>query len=510
MENLLNIVLFLPLLSALLLCGNIIHVKFAKIYAIAVSIIELILALMIWYLFDTSNVENGFRFVNQVDIISSIGFSYFVGIDGISLFLVLLSVFMTLISIIYLNNVDKIKHFLVSLLILESVMIGVFIALDVMLFYIFWEFSLIPMLYIIGAWGGEKKLYAAIKFFLYTFSASLLMLFGILCCAYLHYSLTGKWSFSIIDWYRFLNIGLDKQQILFIAFFIGIAVKVPMFPFHTWLPYAHGQAPSVGSIILASILLKMGSYAFIRFSLPLFPDATISFILPIAILCVIMVIYTSMIAYVQNDMKQVIAYSSIAHMGVIVLGTFALNVEGISGSIFFMLSHGIISGALFLMVGILYDRTHTKLIKDYGGIASVMPRFTIIFVIALMGSVGLPLTMGFVGEFLSLLGFFNVNVIIALLAGSSIIVGAVYMLNLFRNVFLGNITNPKNKELQDINLREKIALIPLVCIIIWLGIYPKAVLDKIDVAANEVVALTYNRAILNESKDFILKVNRRD
>lgn len=510
MENLLNIVLFLPLLSALLLCSNIIHVKFAKIYAIAVSIIELILALMIWYLFDTSNVENGFRFVNQVDIISSIGFSYFVGIDGISLFLVLLSVFMTLISIIYLNNVDKIKHFLVSLLILESVMIGVFIALDVMLFYIFWEFSLIPMLYIIGAWGGEKKLYAAIKFFLYTFSASLLMLFGILCCAYLHYSLTGKWSFSIIDWYRFLNIGLDKQQILFIAFFIGIAVKVPMFPFHTWLPYAHGQAPSVGSIILASILLKMGSYAFIRFSLPLFPDATISFILPIAILCVIMVIYTSMIAYVQNDMKQVIAYSSIAHMGVIVLGIFALNVEGISGSIFFMLSHGIISGTLFLMVGILYDRTHTKLIKDYGGIASVMPRFTIIFVIALMGSVGLPLTMGFVGEFLSLLGFFNVNVIIALLAGSSIIVGAVYMLNLFRNVFLGNITNPKNKELQDINLREKIALIPLVCIIIWFGIYPKAVLDKIDVAANEVVALTYNRAILNESKDFILKVNRRD
>ena len=336
------------------------------------------------------------------------------------------------------------------------------------------------------------------------------MFFGILSCAFLYYRLTGKWSFSIIEWYQFLNIGLDKQQLLFIAFFIGIAVKVPMFPFHTWLPYAHGQAPSVGSIILASILLKMGSYAFIRFSLPLFPDATIAFILPIAILCVIMVIYTSMIAYVQNDMKQVIAYSSIAHMGVIVLGTFALNIEGISGSVFFMLSHGIISGALFLMVGILYDRTHTKMIKDYGGIANIMPRFTIIFAITLMGSIGLPLTMGFVGEFLSLLGFFNVNAIITLLAGISIIVGAVYMLNLFRNVFLGNLTNPKNQTLQDINLREKIALIPLVLIIVWLGIYPKVILSKIDIAANEVITLMYNRAVLSESKDFIIKVNRRD
>lgn len=510
MDNLLNIILFLPLLSALLLCSNIININFAKTYAIVVSIIELILVLLMWYLFDTSNMEDGFRFVSQIDIISNIGFSYFVGVDGISLFLVLLSAFMTLISITYLNSVDNIKHFLVSLLVLESVMIGVFIALDVMLFYIFWEFSLIPMLYIIGAWGGERKLYASIKFFLYTFSASLIMLFGILCCAYLHYSLTGRWSFSIIDWYNFLNLGLDKQQVLFIAFFIGIAVKVPMFPFHTWLPYAHGQAPSVGSIILASILLKMGSYAFIRFSLPLFPDATISFMFPIAILCVIMVVYTSMIAYVQDDMKQVIAYSSIAHMGVIVLGTFSLNIEGISGSVFFMLSHGIISGALFMMVGILYDRTHTKLIKDYGGIASVMPRFTIIFVIALMGSIGLPLTMGFVGEFLSLLGFFNVNVIITLLAGSSIIVGAVYMLNLFRNVFLGTVTNPKNKELQDIDFREKIALIPLALIIVWLGIYPKVVLDKIDIAVNEVVAIMYDRAILSENKDFISQINRRD
>ena len=510
MEFLLNIILFLPLLSALLLCSNVVNVNFAKAYAILVSIVELILVLILWYLFDGAHIENGFRFVSQIDIIASIGFSYFVGIDGISLFLVVLSAFMTFISIVYLNNVEHIKHFLVSLLILESVMIGVFVALDVMLFYIFWEFSLIPMLYIIGAWGGEKRLYASIKFFLYTFSASLLMFFGILSCAFLYYRLTGKWSFSIIEWYQFLNIGLDKQQLLFIAFFIGIAVKVPMFPFHTWLPYAHGQAPSVGSIILASILLKMGSYAFIRFSLPLFPDATIAFILPIAILCVIMVIYTSMIAYVQNDMKQVIAYSSIAHMGVIVLGTFALNIEGISGSVFFMLSHGIISGALFLMVGILYDRTHTKMIKDYGGIANIMPRFTIIFAITLMGSIGLPLTMGFVGEFLSLLGFFNVNAIITLLAGISIIVGAVYMLNLFRNVFLGNLTNPKNQTLQDINLREKIALIPLVLIIVWLGIYPKVILSKIDIAANEVITLMYNRAVLSESKDFIIKVNRRD
>ncbi|RAX54926.1 NADH-quinone oxidoreductase subunit M [Helicobacter sp. 16-1353] len=507
MELLLNIVLFLPILAALFMFSRRVDNNFAKPFVVAVSIFELCLALCLWLLFDDGNA--GFQFVTQISLIPSFGVSYYIGIDGISLFLVILSAFMTLICVIFIHNVENIKNFLIALLFLESIMIGVFISLDMILFYLFWEFSLVPMLYIIGAWGSERKIYASVKFFLYTFSASLVMLFGILYFAYLYYSATGILSFNLMDWYM-LQLDFDIQRWLFVAFFIGIAVKIPMFPLHTWLPYAHGQAPTVGSIILAAILLKMGSYAFIRFSLPLFPDASIYFIIPIAILCVIMVIYTAMIAFAQDDMKQVIAYSSISHMGVIVLGTFSLSAEGVSGSIFFMLSHGIVSGALFMMVGMLYDRTHTKIIAEYGGIAKVMPKFTLIFAIILMGSVGLPLTMGFVGEFLSLLGFFKVNIILTILAGSGIILGAVYMLHLFRNVFLGEIKIGRNLELKDIDVREKISLIPLVLIVIWLGIYPKPILDRIDLSVKNLVSFMYEKSILNESKEFLIKVNRRD
>lgn len=506
MELLLNIVLFLPIAATLLMFSKKIDNNFAKPFAVAVSIFELILALCLWFLFNEGNAD--FQFITQISLIPSYGISYHIGIDGISLFLVVLSAFMTLICMIFISNVHHMKNFLIALLFLESIMIGVFVSLDMILFYLFWELSLVPMLYIIGAWGSDKRIYASIKFFLYTFSASLVMLFGILYFANLYYEATGVWSFNLMDWYM-LQLNFDIQKWLFIAFFIGIAVKVPMFPLHTWLPYAHGQAPTVGSIILAAILLKMGSYAFIRFSLPLFPDAAIAFVIPIAIICVIMVIYTAMIAFAQDDIKQVIAYSSISHMGIIVLGTFSMSVQGISGSIFFMLSHGVISGALFMMVGILYDRTHTKMIANYGGIAKIMPKYTLIFAIILMGSIGLPLTMGFVGEFLSLLGFFNVNIVLTLLAGSGIIIGAVYMLNLFRNVFLGEIKNPQNNGLLDINLREKISLIPLVLVVIWFGIYPKPILSKIDPSVTNLVVLMHNKSILNESEEFLIKVNRR-
>lgn len=497
MEYLLNIILFLPMLSTLLIFGKIIDNNAAKYYAIIISIIELSLCLLLWYLFDNTNI--GFQFITKIAITH--GISYHIGIDGISLCLVLLSALMTLLCVIFINGVANIKHFLISLLFLESIMIGVFISLDMILFYIFWEASLVPMLYIIGAWGSEKRIYASVKFFIYTFSASLVMLFGILYFAYLYYITTGTLSFDLLDWYM-LQLNIDVQKILFIAFFIGIAVKIPMFPLHTWLPYAHGQAPTIGSVILAAILLKMGSYAFIRFSLPLFPDASISYIVPIGILCVIMVIYTSMIAFVQDDMKQVIAYSSISHMGIIVIGIFSMSIMGITGSVFFMLSHGIISGALFMMVGILYDRTHTKMINHYGGIASIMPRYTIFFAILLMGSIGLPLTMGFVGEFLSLLGFFNVNKILTILAGTGIILGAVYMLNLFRKVFLGEVKE-HNLTLKDINIRESFAVIPLVIIVIWLGIYPKPILDKIDFSVKNLVYLMSAKAIDIDNKKLL-------
>lgn len=501
MEHLLNIILFLPALSTLLMFGKMMDSTSVKYYAIIISAIELGLCVLLWFLFDSGNPN--FQFVSILPITN--GINYYIGIDGISLFLVVLSAFITLLCVIFLHSVESMKNFLIALLWLESIMIGVFVSLNMILFYIFWEISLVPMLYIIGAWGSEKRIYASIKFFLYTFCASLVMLFGILYFAYLYFATTGVWSFNLLDWYM-LQMGLDLQKILFVAFFIGIAVKVPMFPLHTWLPYAHGQAPTVGSVILAAILLKMGTYAFVRFSLPLFPDASIAFITPIAILCVIMVVYAALIAFAQDDMKQVIAYSSISHMGVIVLGTFALNVEGISGSVFFMLSHGIISGALFMMVGILYDRTHTKMIAHYGGIARVMPKYTLLFAILLMGSVGLPLTMGFVGEFLSLLGFFGVNKLLAFLAGSGIILGAIYMLNLFRSVFLNEL-KPHNANLADINLRESCAIIPLVIIVIWLGIYPKPILDKIDLSVKNLVAFMGEKSLLDENKEFLRQIN---
>lgn len=502
MENLLNIILFLPALSTLLMFGKMLDNTSVKYYAIAISAVELGLCLLLWSLFDSANPN--FQFTSILPITH--GINYYVGIDGISLFLVVLSAFITLLCVIFLHNVDSMKNFLIALLFLESIMIGVFVSLNMILFYIFWEISLVPMLYIIGAWGSGMRVYASIKFFLYTFCASLIMLFGILYFAYLYFATTGIWSFDVLDWYR-LQMGVDIQKALFIAFFVGIAVKVPMFPLHTWLPYAHGQAPTVGSVILAAILLKMGTYAFVRFSLPFFPDASVAFITPIAILCVIMVVYAALVAFAQDDMKQVIAYSSISHMGIIVLGTFALNVEGIAGSVFFMLSHGIISGALFFMVGILYDRTHTKLIAHYGGIARVVPKYTLLFSILLMGSVGLPLTMGFVGEFLSLLGFFCVNKIIALLAGSGIILGAVYMLNLFRNVFLNDL-KAHNKSLKDINLRESCAILPLVAVVIWLGIYPKPILGTIEHSVQNLVAFMEKKAILPENAEFLRSLNK--
>lgn len=505
MEILLNIVLFLPLVASVLLFGKIIGNGFLKPYVVVVSLLEFILTIWIWVLFEN---EKGFQFITRISLIPSFGVNYIIGIDGISLFLVVLSALMILICVIFIDNIPNMRNFLVSLLLLESIMIGVFVSLDMILFYIFWELSLVPMLYIIGAWGGERRIYASVKFFLYTFSASLVMLFGILYFAYLFYTQTGRWSFDILEWYM-LQLDVDIQKILFVTFFIGIAVKVPMFPLHTWLPYAHGQAPTIGSMVLAAILLKMGTYAFVRFSLPLFPDASIEFIIPIAILCVIMVIYTAMIAFAQKDMKQVIAYSSISHMGIIVLGTFSMNIEGISGSVFFMLSHGIISGALFMMVGMLYDRTHTKMISHYGGIALVAPKLSIFFAIMLMGSIGLPLTMGFVGEFLSLFGFFNVNIYLTLFAGSGIIFGAIYMLHLFRKVFLGEIQQA-NQALKDLNRRELVSLLPLVVIVLWLGIYPKPILSPIDSAVKNLVFFMHKKAILDSSKKFLVKVNRRD
>ncbi len=502
MKSLLTLLIFFPAVAGVF--GFMIEKKAIRAYGIAVTTIEFILSLLLWIMYDGSNP--GYQFVEKFPMVSDFGINYFLGIDGISLFLIILSTFMTMIALIGLTIKEDLKNLVVTILFLEMTMVGVFAALDVILFYIFWELSLVPMLYIIGAWGSNLRIYAAVKFFLYTFAGSLLMLVGILYMAYLHHQMTGVWSFAIPDW-QALPIDFTTQLWLFAAFFIGFAIKVPMVPFHTWLPYAHGQAPTIGSVILAAVLLKMGTYGFVRFSLPMFPDASVYFITPVAIIAIIMVIYTAMVAYAQKDMKQVIAYSSISHMGIIVIGTFAMNSEGITGSIFLMLSHGIVSGALFMLVGVIYDRTHTKMMDQFGGLASVMPKYATIFGIMMMASVGLPLTIGFVGEFLSLLGFFKISPAMTALAGTGIIIGAVYMLSLYKKSFFGPLTNPKNKNLNDLTAQELTALVPLVIMVVWLGVYPKPVLDPIDNSVKHMIGQMEHKAVTAEAKTTLAEAN---
>ncbi len=498
LDHILTILIFFPALAAML--GFVVHKDSIRAYGITVAAVEFVLSLWLWYAYDAS--VSGMQFMEALPLIPAFGINYLLGVDGISLFIIILSTFFTMIGIASLTETRRVKDMILTLLFLEMTMIGVFAALDAIVFYVFWELSLVPMLYIIGAWGGPLRIYASVKFFLYTFAGSLVMLVGMLFMAYFYYQATGQWSFSILEWYR-LILPENFQLWLFAAFFIGFAIKVPMFPFHTWLPYAHGQAPTIGSVILAAILLKMGTYAFVRFSLPMFPDASVFFMFPIAILAIIMIVYTAMVAYAQEDIKQVVAYSSISHMGVIILGIFALNVEGVTGSVFLMIAHGVVSGALFLLVGVIYDRRHTKLMTEFGGLASVMPRYATIFGIMVMASVGLPLTINFVGEFLSLLGFYKQSHMMTLLAGTAIIVGAIYMLAAFKKTFFGKVTNEKNENLPDVNKKELYALVPLTIIAVWLGVYPKPVLEPINNSVESVIQLMHDKAITEEAKERI-------
>ncbi|MBA3025282.1 MAG: NADH-quinone oxidoreductase subunit M [Sulfurimonas sp.] len=498
LDHILSILIFFPALAGVF--GFMIQKDSVRAYGLAVATVEFALSLWLWFAFD-SNVS-GMQFMEQLPLIPAFGINYTLGVDGISLFIIILAAFFTMIGIASLPETKDVKNMIISLLFLQMTMIGVFAALDAIVFYIFWELSLVPMLYIIGAWGGPLRVYASVKFFLYTFAGSLVMLVGMLFMAYFYFQATGVWSFAILEWYR-LILPESFQLWLFAAFFVGFAIKVPMFPFHTWLPYAHGQAPTIGSVILAAILLKMGTYAFIRFSLPMFPDASVFFMFPIAILAIIMIIYTAMVAYAQEDIKQVVAYSSVSHMGVIILGTFALNVEGISGSVFLMIAHGVVSGALFLLVGVIYDRRHTKMMNQFGGLAHVMPRYATIFGLMLMASVGMPLTINFVGEFLSLLGFYQQSHVLTILAGTAIVVGAIYMLAAYKKMFFGNVTIEENRNLPDVNKRELLALIPLSIITVWLGVYPNPVLAPINNSVESIVQLMHDKSITEEAKSRI-------
>ena len=502
MENILSMLIFFPAAAATV--GFLIHKDSMRQFGVVVTVVEFVLALLLWYHFDTNDA--GMQFITTLPLIPTMGINYIAGVDGVSLFLIVMITFMTMIAVLGLTEKKNVKNLIITMLYLEMTMVGVFVALDVIMFYIFWELTLIPMFYIIGFWGAERRFYAAIKFFLYTFIGSLIMLVGMLYFGFIYHEMTGTWSFSLLDWYK-EPLPFNTQLWLFIAFFFGFAVKVPMIPFHTWLPLAHGQAPTIGSIILAAVLLKMETYGFIRFSLPLFPDASVYFMWFMAGLGIIAIIYTAMLAYAQEDMKQMIAYSSVSHMGVIILGVFALNIEGIAGAVYLMIGHGIVSGALFMSVGVLYDRRKTKMISEFGGLAHNMPMFALVYAIVLMASIGLPLTIGFIGEFLSLLGFFKASPILAFIASLTIVLSAIYMLAMYKRTFFGKLTNPKNKDLKDIFGRELAALSALVFLIIALGIYPKVILDPLNTSVAKLTQTMQIKAVNQDTKDRLKALN---
>jgi NADH-quinone oxidoreductase subunit M len=469
----LTLLLFIPLAGVLGLAFiPAMRKTFLRAFALGVTGIEFVLSVFILSGFDSSTHQ--MQFVEKVSWIPEIGITYFLGVDGLSLLLVLLTTFIAVISVLcsWSAVAEKVKGYMACILIMETGMIGVFVALDLVVFFLFWEVGLIPMYFLIGIWGGDRKLYAAIKFFLYTLFGSIFMLVGILAIYHAHGNATGEFTFNLLKLYEVAYPG-NLQRWVFLAFFLGFAVKVPIFPFHTWLPDAHVEAPTAGSVILAAVLLKMGTYAFLRFNLPLLPSASIAFAPFIFILAVIGIIYGAFLALAQNDLKKLVAYSSISHLGFVMAGIFALNQQGIDGAILQMLNHGISTGALFVMVGIIYERSHSKRIEDLGGIAGVMPVFAALLLIVSFSSIGLPGTNGFIGEVLILVGVFKASAPAAVLAASGIVLAAVYMLWMYQRVIFGNIRQPESQSFQDLNAREILTLAPVIILILWIGLYPK-------------------------------------
>ena len=489
----LSLLIFLPMVGVVVLLAlprN--NAGAAKWTAFGVSSVTFVASLPLFFWFDGTSPD--FQFVERVPWIAAWGVEYHLGLDGITLFLVLLTTLLTPIAIAGAWNQTEahVREFMISMLLLEVGMIGVFLALDVFLFYVFWEVMLFPMYFLIGVWGSERRLYAAIKFVVYTMSASVLMLVAILWMYFHNYEATGQYSFSLLEWYK-LDVGLPAQYWLFGAFALAFAVKVPMFPFHTWLPDAHVEAPTAGSVILAGVLLKMGTYGFIRFAMPLFPHA-LDTALPVLIgLSVIGILYGALVCMVQPDMKKLVAYSSVSHLGFVMLGLFALNDQGVQGSILQMLNHGISTGGLFLMVGMLYERRHTKAIAEYGGLMRVMPVFSTLSLIIVLSSIGLPSLNGFVGEYLILVGAYKVSPLAAILSASAVILAAIYLLWLFQRVFFGEVTNKKNLTLTDLVPREVALLMPLIVLIVWVGVYPKPFLDRIAPASQKVIQMAQSK-----------------
>ena len=477
----LSTIIFLPLLGSffIFLSKNEEQSKSSIYVSLFTSIANFLLSLFLWFSFDV-NTEK-FQFVEESNWISGL-IKFKLGVDGISILFIVLTAFITPICIIScINSVkSRVKEFLIAILVLETFMIGVFCSLDLVIFYLFFEAGLIPMFLIIGVWGGPKRVYSAFKFFLYTLLGSVLMLIAIISIFWI----TGTTDITQI--YE-IKIPREFQYILWLAFFSSFAVKMPMWPVHTWLPDAHVEAPTAGSVILAAILLKMAGYGFLRFSIPLFPVASEYFIPLIYSLSIIAIIYTSLVALMQEDMKKLIAYSSVAHMGYVTLGIFTFNQQGIEGSIYQMISHGLISAALFLCVGVLYDRLHSRMISSYGGVVNHLPKYSFIFIIFVLAGLGLPGTSGFIGEFLVLVGVFQKNYLVAILASIGVILGAAYMLWLAKRVVFGEVKSPKISNLKDLNLAEGSILSILAICVIFFGFYPEPLINTMSVSVNNLI-----------------------
>jgi NADH-quinone oxidoreductase subunit M len=488
-EHLLSVVLFTPLAGLLVLLFLPSSNKtLIRVWANIAGLAGFLISLPLVWRFDKN--ASGFQMVEKADWIPSLGVKYMLGIDGISLLLVMLTTLMGFIAILSSWSAveDRLKEYYAMFLLQQVGMIGVFLALDFFLFYVFWELVLVPMYFIIGVWGGPRKLYAAIKFFLYTLAGSVLMLLGILTLYFQHFQQFGFYSFEVSELMK-LNLPMGLQQWVFWAFFLGFAIKVPMFPFHTWLPDAHVEAPTAGSVVLAAVLLKMGTYGFLRFSLPLLPQASITplIVRTLVVLSIIGIVYGALVSLMQKDWKKLVAYSSVSHLGFCTLGIFALNPNGIAGSVIQQINHGISTGMLFLIVGIVYERRHTREIKEYGGLANVMPIYAVVFAFAMLSSAGLPLLNGFIGEFTILQGAFEASWVWAAFAVTGIILGAAYLLWLYQRTMLGPVTNPKNQGLRDLNLREVIVFLPLIAWAIWIGVYPKPYFDILEKPVAQIV-----------------------
>lgn len=494
--HLLSVILFTPLAGLFLLLFIPKSQKtFIRLWANITAAVGFLVSLPLIIGFDRSN--GGYQFVERAEWIPSLGVQYLIGVDGISVLMVMLTTIMGFLAIFssWDSIKDREKEYYSMFLLQQTGMLGVFISMDFLLFYVFWEMVLVPMYFIIGVWGGPRKLYAAIKFFLYTLTGGVLMLLGILLLYFNYATQFGRYTFEIAELMK-INLPLGTQQWVFWAFFVGFAIKVPMFPFHTWLPDAHTEAPTAGSVILAAVLLKMGTYGFIRFSLPLLPKASSdhTIVTIVAVLSIIGILYGALVSLMQQDWKKLVAYSSVSHLGFCTLGIFALNQSGIAGSVIQQINHGISTGMLFLVVGVIYERRHTREIKEYGGLAHIMPNYAIVFAIAMLSSAGLPLLNGFVGEFTILQGAFDANHVWAAFAVLGVIFGAAYLLWLYQRTMLGEVTNEKNKGLPDLKWREWAVFVPLIIWAISIGVYPKPYFDILEKPVAQIVHRVHDTA----------------